>query len=162
MAKMVDVPRNLSKVKIKLAFGMTKRQLICFAIVGVIGLIFYWMTYRAIGTTMALAGMILILLPVLFIANYEKDGRFVEDIVKDVIDVKIKNPALRLYESQNSYEWMQEKIYEREVLEIEPIQVSKGRQLRVHPVVRTEKENCKGKTERSKEAGKVRSGQHTV
>jgi len=34
----VPVPKDLSKVKTKIAFNLTKRQLVCFSIAGAIGL----------------------------------------------------------------------------------------------------------------------------
>ena len=33
----VPVPKDLTKVKTKVAFNLTKRQLICFSIAGVVG-----------------------------------------------------------------------------------------------------------------------------
>jgi hypothetical protein len=145
VATTVDVPRNLKKVKTKFAFGMTKRQLLCFVGAGAIGLVFYWLTHRTIGTTLALTGMILILLPILFVANYEKDGRFIEDIVKDIIYVKFKNPGLRLYESQNTYAWLRDRIYEKEVLGVGIVQKNKGNSSGRKPGKET------GRTHRTKE-----------
>lgn len=37
----VPVPNDLSRIKTKLAFNLTKRQLICFSIAGGIGIPFY-------------------------------------------------------------------------------------------------------------------------
>jgi len=37
MAIRVNVPRDLSRVKEKVAFNLTKRQLICFTLAGMIG-----------------------------------------------------------------------------------------------------------------------------
>ena len=34
----VPVPKDLTKVKTKLAFNLTKRQLICFSLAGLVGL----------------------------------------------------------------------------------------------------------------------------
>lgn len=40
----VPVPNDLSRIKTKLAFNLTKRQLICFSIAGGIGIPFYLFT----------------------------------------------------------------------------------------------------------------------
>ena len=38
----VPVPKDLTKVKTKLAFNLTKRQLICFSLAGLVGLPVYF------------------------------------------------------------------------------------------------------------------------
>ena len=40
----VPVPKDLTKVKTKLAFNLTKRQLICFSLAGLVGLPVYFFT----------------------------------------------------------------------------------------------------------------------
>ena len=45
----VPVPKDLTKVKTKLAFNLTKRQLICFSLAGLVGLPVYFFTRGAIG-----------------------------------------------------------------------------------------------------------------
>lgn len=40
----VPVPNDLNRIKTKLAFNLTKRQLICFSIAGGIGVPFYLLT----------------------------------------------------------------------------------------------------------------------
>lgn len=52
------VPNDLSRIKTKLAFNLTKRQLICFSIAGGIGIPFYLFTRSHIGNSMALFLMI--------------------------------------------------------------------------------------------------------
>lgn len=39
----VPVPKDLTKVKTKLAFNLTKRQLICFSLAGLVGLPVYFL-----------------------------------------------------------------------------------------------------------------------
>lgn len=52
----VPVPKDLTKVKTKLAFNLTKRQLICFSLAGLVGLPVYFFTRGAIGNSAAAAG----------------------------------------------------------------------------------------------------------
>ena len=49
----VPVPKDLTKVKTKLAFNLTKRQLICFSLAGLVGLPVYFFTRGAIGNSAA-------------------------------------------------------------------------------------------------------------
>lgn len=44
----VPVPKDLTKVKTKLAFNLTKRQLICFSLAGLVDLPVYFFTRGAI------------------------------------------------------------------------------------------------------------------
>lgn len=47
----VPVPKDLTKVKTKVAAGLTKRQLICFSLGGLVGLPAYFLTRGAIGNS---------------------------------------------------------------------------------------------------------------
>ena len=49
----VPVPKDLTKVKTKLAFNLTKRQLICFSLAALVGLPVYFLTRGAIGNSAA-------------------------------------------------------------------------------------------------------------
>ena len=49
----VPVPKDLTKVKTKLAFNLTKRQLICFSLAGLVGLPVHFFTRGAIGNSAA-------------------------------------------------------------------------------------------------------------
>ena len=47
----VTVPKDLKKVKNKVALNLTLRQIVCFAIAGVIGIPFYFLVRDKIGTS---------------------------------------------------------------------------------------------------------------
>ena len=64
----VNVPNDLSKIKTKIAFNLTKRQLICFGAGAVIGVPTYLLTRQAIGNTGALFAMLAIMLPAFLLA----------------------------------------------------------------------------------------------
>lgn len=70
----VPVPNDLNRIKTKLAFNLTKRQLICFSIAGGTGVPFYLFTRSHIGNSIALFLMIGLMLPCFLFAMYEKDG----------------------------------------------------------------------------------------
>ena len=100
----VSVPKDLTKVKNKVALNLTKRQLICLSAAAVIGLPFYFLTKDWIGTTNAATGMVLLMLPAFLFALYEKDGMPLEKILWNVVTVKLLKPSVRRYEVENWYE----------------------------------------------------------
>ena len=50
----VNVPNDLSKIKTKMAFNLTKRQLICFGCAAAVGIPSYLLARSAIGNTGAM------------------------------------------------------------------------------------------------------------
>ena len=100
----VSVPKDLTKVKNKVAFNLTKRQIICLGIAAVIGLPFYFLTRGAIGNSNAATGMVLLMLPAFLFAMYEKDGMPLEKVLMNIITVRFLKPDIRCYETENLYE----------------------------------------------------------
>ena len=99
----VSVPKDLTKVKTKVLFNLTKRQIICIGIAAAIGLPFYFLTREALGTSNAATGMVLLMLPAILFALFEKDGMPLERILFNIIRVKALNPGIRPYETENLY-----------------------------------------------------------
>lgn len=100
----VSVPKDLTKVKNKVAFNLTKRQMICLGVGALIGVPFYFLTRSALGNTNAATGMVLLMLPAFMFAMYEKDGMHLEQIMMNYINVRILHPSVRRYETENFYE----------------------------------------------------------
>ena len=73
----VNVPNDLSKIKTKLAFNLTKRQLVCFGIAAA--------------------------LPAFLLAMYEKDGLPFEKVVRNVLRARFLRPGVRPYQTENIY-----------------------------------------------------------
>ena len=88
----VPVPKDLTKVKTKVAAGLTKRQLICFSLGGLVGLPAYFLTRGAIGNSASVLLMIGLMMPFFFFAMYERDG-----------------PKERPYRTENLYKTMSKK-----------------------------------------------------
>ena len=99
----VNVPNDLSKIKTKIAFNLTKRQLVCFGIGAAIGVPTYLLTRQAIGNTGALFAMLTIMLPAFLLAMYEKDGLPFEKVIRNIIRVKFTRPGIRPYRTENIY-----------------------------------------------------------
>ena len=100
----VSVPKDLTRVKNKIAFNLTRRQIICFAAAAAMGLPFYFFTRGVIGNSNAVMGMVLLMIPAFLFAMYERDGMPLEKILMNMVTVRFLRPHLRLYETENLYE----------------------------------------------------------
>lgn len=98
----VPVPKDLTKVKTKLAFNLTKRQLICFSLAGLVGLPVYFFTRGAIGNSAAVLLMIGLMMPFFFFSMYERDGQPAEKILKNRLRFMLW-PKQRPYKTENIY-----------------------------------------------------------
>ena len=105
----VSVPKDLTKIKNKVVLNLTKRQLVCLVAAAAVGLPFYFLTKNYIGTSNAATGMVLLMLPAFLFAMYEKDGMPLEKVLFNIINVKLKKPAVRRYEIKNIYEMEERK-----------------------------------------------------
>ena len=83
MAAYISVPRDLTKVKSKVAFNLTKRQLLCF------------------GT--AALGMMAVMLPAFFLGMYEKNGQPMEKLLSYYVQSRFLRPKIRPYKTNNYY-----------------------------------------------------------
>ena len=113
----VNVPNDLSKVKNKLAFNLTKRQLVCFGIAAVVGIPSYLFTRTAIGNMGAMLLMITIMLPCFLFAMYERDGLPFEKVLRNILRSTFLWPRTRPYRTENFYMILTK---EREVNTVEP------------------------------------------
>ena len=102
MAAYIPVPRDLTRVKTKVFFNLTKRQLICFS-AALIGVPSFFLLKSTGNVSLASLGMIVIMLPMFFLAMYEKDGQPLEVIAKHFIESKFIRPKIRPYKTDNYY-----------------------------------------------------------
>lgn len=99
----VNVPNDLSKIKTKLAFNLTKRQLVCFGGGALVGIPAYLLSRSAIGSTGAMFLMLVVMLPAFLLAMYERDGLPFEKVVRNILRAKFTRPGIRPYKTQNIY-----------------------------------------------------------
>lgn len=66
MAAYISVPRDLANVKTKVAFNLTKRQLICFGAAALVGVPLFFVLRDVGGNTAATLGMMIVMLPSFF------------------------------------------------------------------------------------------------
>ncbi len=71
----VPVPKDLTKVKTKVAFNLTKRQLVCFGGGALIGVPLFFLLRGPVGNSVAAMCMMLVMLPFFLMAMYEKHGQ---------------------------------------------------------------------------------------
>lgn len=99
----VPVPKDLSTIKMKVMFNLSKRQLVCFSIALVVGLPLFFLTKDSIGTSAASLLMIIVMLPFFMLAIYEKHGQPLEVILKHCFEVRFLTPKQRPYKTNNFY-----------------------------------------------------------
>ena len=99
----VPVPKDLSKVKTKVAFNLTKRQIICFAAALLIGLPLFFLLKDSAGTSLAAMVMIVVMLPCFLFAMYEKHGQPLEVVVRNIIHTRFTRTKERPYQTENHY-----------------------------------------------------------
>ena len=93
----VPVPKDLTQVKTKLVLNLTKRQLIFFSLAAAVGVPFYFLTRKGLGSSIAAILMVTVMLPFFFMAMYEKDGLPFEKVMGNI------NPGTRPYKTENFY-----------------------------------------------------------
>lgn len=106
----VPVPKDLNTVKTKVAFNLTKRQLICFSLAAAVGVPIYFLTRGILGITGAVLLLLAAALPFFFFAMYEKNGQPLEKILKNYITTKYRKPQVRPYVTNNIYSAIEKQI----------------------------------------------------
>lgn len=115
----VPIPKDLSNVKTKVMFNLTKRQLICFSAALAVGLPPFFILKDYIGTSPAVLVMMFLMLPLFLLAMYEKHGQPLEVILKNYMTVRFLNPKQRPYMTDNFYSLLERQYQlDKEVNEI--------------------------------------------
>ena len=99
----VPVPKDLTKVKTKVAFNLTKRQLVCFGCGALIGVPLFFLLRGPAGNSVAAMCMMLVMLPFFMLAMYEKHGQPLERIISNILKVAVIRPKQRPYRTNNFY-----------------------------------------------------------
>ena len=99
----VPVPKDLTRVKSKFLFNLTKRQVICFGLGALVGVPVFFLTKKALGTSMATLLMIALMLPFFMLAMFERHGQPLEVVVKHFVQARFLRPRIRPYRTDNFY-----------------------------------------------------------
>lgn len=102
-ASYISVPRDLTKVKSKVMFNLTKRQLICFSVAALIGVPSFFLLKHISGVSTAAMGMMVVMMPFFFLAMYEKHGQPLEVFLGHFIEATFVRPKERPYKTNNHY-----------------------------------------------------------
>lgn len=99
----VNVPKDLNKIKSKVLFNLTKRQLICFGVAALMGVPLFFLLKDSAGTTAAAMVMILVMLPGFLFGVYEKNGQPLEVVLRQIMESCFIRPKERPYQTDNAY-----------------------------------------------------------
>ncbi len=102
-ASYISVPRDLTKVKSKVMFNLTKRQLICFSVATLFGVPSFFLIKQIASVSTAAMGMMIVMMPFFFLAMYEKNGQYLEVILGHLIEATFIRPKERPYKTNNYY-----------------------------------------------------------
>lgn len=115
----VTIPKDLTKVKSKVMFGLTKRQLICFGAAALIGVPLFFLLKAVVSTTVATLCMILVMLPFFLLAMYERHGQPLEVIAGHIIRSMFTRTKERPYQTNNFYAAIERQMQtEKEVMAV--------------------------------------------
>lgn len=112
----VTIPKDLTKVKSKVLFGLTRRQLICFGTAVLVGVPLFFFLKNNVYSSMATLCMILVMLPFFLFAMYERHGQPLEVVIEQMVQTLFVRPKERPYQTNNFYDALQRQILvEKEV-----------------------------------------------
>ena len=109
----VPVPKDLTRVKTKFLFNLTKRQVVCFGLGALVGVPIFFLTKGALGVSLAAALMIIVMLPFFMFALYEQHGQPLEVLLRHFIQARFVRPRTRVYETENFYATVEQNIRNR-------------------------------------------------
>ena len=99
----VPVPKDLTRIKTKVMFNLTKRQLVCFGAAALVGVPLFFLLKDSVPQTLATLIIVLVMLPFFLLAMYEKHGQPLEVIAGNMITVLFLTPKERPYRTENYY-----------------------------------------------------------
>ena len=92
----VPIPKDLKKVKTKVVFNLTRRQLIGFTLAGLVGIPVYLFMRKFMPNDIAILFLIVSTLPIFFVTLFEKDGLTFEKYFKHIYLHKFYQPQKRV------------------------------------------------------------------
>jgi len=126
-ASYISVPRDLTKVKSKVMFNLTKRQLICFGLAALVGVPSFFLLKLAFSISTSVMIMMVIMMPFFFLAMYEKHGQPLEVFLRHFIQANFVRPKIRPFKTDNYYSALERQAYaEKEVDKI--VRISEERE----------------------------------
>ena len=138
----VSVPKDLTRVKTKVIFNLTRRQIVCFGGGALIGVpLFFWLR-PGLGSSPAAICMMLAMLPFLLLGLYENNGRPLEKVLRDVVDTLVRRPKARPYRTNNVYgALMRQEVIDKEVQKLSARKLTREEKEHIKAVIRKNRPN---------------------
>lgn len=105
----VKIPKDISLIRQKFVFGLTKRQCIAFGIGIAVGFPSFYICNSTLGLQAGCFALGITAAPFVFCGLFKKNGLFFEQIVKLMIEF-FKKPKKRTYQSENTFEILSRQI----------------------------------------------------
>ena len=99
----VPVPKDLSKVKSKVFFNLTTRQIICFGGGALVGVPLFLLLKDHVNSSLAAMLMIAVMMPFFLFAMFEKNGEPLEKVIGHYIRWRFGRSRVRPYQTDNFY-----------------------------------------------------------
>lgn len=99
----VAVPKDLSRVKPKFLFNLTRRQLICFGSGALVGVPLFFLLKTVLPASAASMLMVVSMLPFFLFGLYERNGQPLEKTLCQIIQTRYMRPRVRPYQTNNFY-----------------------------------------------------------
>ena len=101
----VSIPKDLSRVKSKFLFNLTKRQVVCFGLGALTGVPAFFLAKDALGVSPSVLLMMLLLL-----AMFERHGQPLEVLIRHFIQARFVRPRIRVWQNDNFYQTIERSI----------------------------------------------------
>lgn len=118
----VSIPKDLSRVKSKFLFNLTKRQVVCFGLGALTGVPAFFLAKDALGVSPSVLLMMLFFL----LAMFERHGQPLEVLIRHFIQARFVRPRIRVWQNDNFYKTIDRSI--RNQQEVQKILRGKQRQ----------------------------------
>ena len=106
----VSIPKDLSRVKSKFLFNLTKRQGGCFGLGALTGVPAFFLAKDALGVSPSVLLMMLLMLPFFLLAMFERHGQPLEVLIRHFIQARFVRPRIRVWQNDNFYQTIERSI----------------------------------------------------
>lgn len=116
----VPVPKDLTHVRQKVLFNLTRRQLVCFLGGALVGAPLFYLLKPYVASSVASLVMVLVMIPFILLGVYEKNGEPLEVVLKHFFTATFLRPKKRPYQSENLYDALErQSALQKDVAQIE-------------------------------------------
>ena len=106
----VSIPKDLSRVKSKFLFNLTKRQVGWFGLGALTGVPAFFLAKDALGVSPSVLLMMLLMLPFFLLAMFERHGQPLEVLIRHFIQARFVRPRIRVWQNDNFYQTIERSI----------------------------------------------------